>query len=282
MTQINGSICIVTGAASGIGQELALQAATRGASRIIATDVDEDRLESTVRLAGERGFVVEPAVFDVGSPEQVDNFISNTLPTLGESRLILFNNAGIALCAGRFQDTPIEECLRLLDINLHGVLRMTKGFYSHLLRTNQGHVVNLSSVFGLAGVDGNVAYCTSKFAVRGFTEALRMELINHRVRVTCVHPGGIKTNIVRNSKPIGPVMDQEKYQTLINDFERIAKTSAGQAARAILNSVEKNRSRLVIGWDGRQLDWMTRIFPSLYTQIIARQFRRKMGNPYES
>lgn len=282
MTKINGSICIITGAASGIGRQLAHLAAQRGAQRVIATDINPAGLEETVLTAAEQGWRLESAVFDTGSPEQVNEFVEQIVPSLAGGRLVLVNNAGIALCSGRFQDTSMEDFSRLLEINLMGVLRLTKGFYPYLISTNQGHIVNLSSVFGFAGVDGNAAYCTSKFAVRGFSESLRMELLNSNVRVTCVHPGGIKTDIVRNAKPAGQVMTEEKYQVLVDDFDRLAKTTAQQAANAILSAVERNQSRLVIGRDGRHVDWMTRLFPTLYTQLLMRHYRRKMMNPYDA
>ena len=161
MTTINGSVCIVTGAASGIGRSLAVGAAARGAKRVIGTDVNGDGLQETAGLLGSTTVSLESHQFDLGSSEQVDRFLADVLPTLNQDRLILFNNAGIALCSGRFQDTPLDEFVRLLDINLMAVLRLTKGFYRYLLEHGEGHVVNISSVFGLGGFDGNAAYCTS-------------------------------------------------------------------------------------------------------------------------
>ncbi len=281
MTRVRDSVCIVTGAASGIGRELVIQACQRGAGRVIGTDINGPGLAETDALVRSAGGKLESYVNDVGNAEQVNSFVDSVMPTLGGRRLILVNNAGIALCSGRFQDTTMEEFLRLLDINLIGAIRLTKGFYSYLLDHNEGHVVNVSSVFGLGGVDGQSAYCTSKFAIRGFTETLRMELHGSNVHVTCVHPGGIKTNIVRNSKPSGSVMTQEKYELLISDFDKIARTTADQAARQILNAIEKNRTRLVIGLDGKQFDWTTRILPIRYTALIIRQYRNKMVNPYD-
>jgi len=280
MTQIRDSICIVTGAASGIGRELAIQAAKRGARRVLATDVSQPGLTETCRIAESFGSKVESHLFDVGKQAEIDRFVSMVLPTLGASRLILFNNAGIAICTGRFQDTSMDEFLRLLDVNLLGVIRMTKGFYSHLLEQGEGHVANISSVFGLGGMDCHTAYCTSKFAVRGFTETLRMELADSKVNVTCVHPGGIKTNIVRNSSPSGTVITERQFDELIKEFDKIARTSSEKAASQILQAVERNKTRLVIGLDGKQFDWVTRLFPVRYTAIIKRRYRDKMANPY--
>jgi NAD(P)-dependent dehydrogenase (short-subunit alcohol dehydrogenase family) len=280
MTQIKDAVCIVTGAASGIGRQLAIQSASRGARRVLAADINLSELTETCRLAGRSNGQLESFGLDVGKPDEIHEFVNAVLPSLGKSRLVLFNNAGIGLCSGRFQDTPMEDFLRLLDVNLLGVLHMTRGFYDYLLAQGEGHVVNISSVFGLAGIDCQTAYCTSKFAVRGFTESLRMELSDSRVQVTCVHPGGIKTNIMRNTRPLGPTITSDHHDDLIKEFDKIARTTAEQAARQILNAVEKNKTRLVIGLDGKQLDWVTRLFPVGYTGIIQRMLKRTVTNPY--
>lgn len=281
MTEIRGSVCIVTGAGSGIGRELAIQSAKRGARRVIVTDVSQTGLDETCCLVSDRDARLEPHLFDVGMSDEINDFVQSVLPTLANDRLILINNAGMALCSGRFQDTPLESFERLLDVNLLGVIRLTKGFYGYLLKRGEGHVVNISSVFGLGGMDCQSAYCTSKFAVRGFTETLRMELSDSRVNVTCVHPGGIKTNIVRNSSPTGTMIDQELYDRIIRDFDKIASTTAEKAALQILDAVERNRTRLVIGFDGLQFDWVTRLFPVRYTAMIIRKYREQFSNPYE-
>jgi|688.fasta_scaffold00009_45 NAD(P)-dependent dehydrogenase (short-subunit alcohol dehydrogenase family) len=281
MTQIADSVCIVTGIGSGIGRHLAIQAAQRGARRIIGTDINSDSLSETARLAAQHGRPVEAHCFDVGSADAIGQFVGQVLPTLSGERLILINNAGIALTCGRFQDTPEQEFDRLLNINLMAVVRLTRAFFPYLLQTGSGHVVNVSSVFGFAGVDGNSAYCTAKFAVRGFTETLRMELADCQVNVTSVHPGGIKTNIVRSSPPGGQFVTAQDHQNMIESFDRIAKTLPEEAARQILNAVEKNKTRLVIGSDGKMLDWMTRLLPVLYTRVITRQYRSAVSSPYD-
>jgi len=280
MTQIADSVCLVTGIGSGIGRHLAIQAAQRGASRIIGTDINSDSLSETARLAAQHGRTVETHCFDVGSADSIGQFVAQVLPTLSGERLILINNAGIALTCGRFQDTPEHEFDRLLNINLMAVVRLTRAFFPYLLQTGSGHVVNVSSVFGFAGVDGNSAYCTAKFAVRGFTETLRMELADCQVNVTSVHPGGIKTNIVRSAPPGGQYVTAQDHQNMIESFDRIAKTLPEEAARQILNAVEKNKTRLVIGSDGKMLDWMTRLLPVLYTRVITRQYRSAVSSPY--
>ncbi|MBX3422035.1 MAG: SDR family NAD(P)-dependent oxidoreductase [Pirellulaceae bacterium] len=281
MTSIKDSVCVITGAGSGIGRELAVQAIQRQAKRVIVTDINGPGLRETEILIQQSGGRLEPHEFDVACTESLGRFVDAVLPSLAGDRLILFNNAGMAICAGRFQDTPLEDFMRVLDVNLTALVRLTKAFYGYLMEHNQGHVVNVSSVFGMAGVDGNAAYCTSKFAVRGFTESLRMELHQSNVNVTCVHPGGIKTNIVRNSTVSGQVITDDHYKQLVQDFDKVAITTASEAARQILQAVERNQMRLVIGRDGKMIDWMTRIFPVAYTKLFIRRFNKQLANPYQ-
>ncbi len=283
MTKIDSSVCIITGAASGIGRELAIQALKRGASKIIATDVNTEQLNETGELAcrGRDRSLFESHCFDIGSAHEIEQFVQLVQPTLADRRLILFNNAGMALCSGRFQDTPLDDFERLLNVNLLGVIRLTKAFYPYLLEKGEGHVVNISSVFGLFGMDGHSAYCTSKFGVRGFTETLRMELFDSNVNVTCVHPGGIRTNIARNSKIAGPTMDQAKYEQMVKEFDQVSPTTAASAATQILDAVEKNNTRLLIGSDARQIDWLARIFPVRYTKMAIARLKKSFSDPYK-
>lgn len=281
MTKIKDSVCIITGAASGMGRELAIQAAKRGASRIIATDISPSELAETEKLVAQVGFKLETYVFDIGEAAQINDFVSKILPGLDNKRLVLFNNAGMALCTGRFQDTPLEDFERLMSVNLMGVVRMTKAFYPYFMGKGEGHIINTSSVFGFAGIDGQTAYCTSKFAVRGFSETLRMELYQSNIQVTSVHPGAIMTNIVRKAMPSGEFMGEEDYKIKVEEFDKIAHTSAEKAARQILEAVEKNKTRLVIGFDGKQLDWVTRLFPSRYSGLLKNVLKKKFHNPYE-
>jgi butyryl-CoA dehydrogenase len=269
------TIVLITGAASGIGRQLAVQAAERGAT-VIATDRNELELEVTRQLAQNNGLLIQTHLLDVADSQAISQFAADQVPQFDGRKLVLINNAGVALSSGTFHDTSLEDFEWLLNINLWGTIRMTKAFYPYLIESNEGHIVNISSVFGLIGVALSVPYCTSKFGVRGFTESLRMELRGTGIGTTCVHPGGVKTNIVKNAlvKEAGRA---SRHQKSVIAFERQARTTAESAAQQILNAVEKKKSRLVIGVDGWAIDWMSRTFPVQYTAIIKKQFKKAFG-----
>jgi short-subunit dehydrogenase len=279
-SKLTNAIVIITGAASGMGQHMAIQAAQRGGT-VIATDVYETGLMETQSMAKNLGFPIEIQYLDVANKAEITAFAEKTLPILNNRKLILINNAGIGLMAGDFNDTPIDEFEKLININLWGVIRMTKAFYPYFIQQNQGHIVNISSIFGFGGMMHQSAYCTAKFGVRGFTESLRMELLGTNVSTTCVHPGGIKTNIVRNAPPKGSFATSEMHQNAIKEFDKNTPTSAESAARQILDAVENNKKRLIIGWDGKLFAFVIRLFPVSFTRILKSQIERVFTNPYK-
>ncbi len=231
------TVVLITGAGSGIGRSLAIQAAGCNA-RVIATDINEAGLAETNKLAGGK---LETHRLDVADAEAIAQFAAQLVPGLNGQPLVLVNNAGVALASGPFSETALADFEWLLSINLLGVIRMTKAFMPYLLHTNAGHIVNVSSVFGLAGVEHQSAYCTAKFGVRGFTETLRMELMPTNVGVTCVHPGGIRTNIARNSRiGSGGTVTPALHRQAAISFDKAAKTTADEAARQIWQGVEAN------------------------------------------
>lgn len=265
---LTNSVTLITGAASGIGRALALQAAQKGA-HVIATDINEAGLAETNKLAGGQ---LETHLLDVSDANAILAFANQIIPTLNGRPLILVNNAGVALASGPFSQTSLDEFDWLLSINLFGVIRMTKAFLPYLLRTNRGHLVNISSVFGLAGIQNQSAYCTAKFGVRGFTETLRMELMGTGVGVTTVHPGGIDTNIARAARlGSGGFVTEAMHRQGAISFKKAAITTPDEAARQIWAGVERRKVRVVIGSDGRLLDRITRLFPSGYTRMIKKR-----------
>lgn len=276
----SNSVVIVSGAASGIGRQVALQAAARSA-KVIATDVNTSGLQETRATALQQGSDLELHTLDVADKEAVFRFAREVIPQLEGRKLILINNAGVGLFSGSFKDTALEDFRWLLNINLWGTICMTKAFYPYLLERNEGHIINLSSVFGLGGFANQSAYCTSKFAVRGFTETLRMELQGTGIATTCVHPGGIRTNIVRNSLPKGTVATEAMHKKSVARFERAAKTSSEKAAKVILDAVESKKQRLLIGPDAKALDLVTRFFPVLYSRILKKEIDKTFTNPYK-
>lgn len=273
MNHLENHVIIVTGAASGIGQQIAIQAAARG-GYVIATDINASGLAETQKMA--YGKSMETQLLDVSKPEAILAFAEKTIPTLQGRPLVLINNAGVALDSGNFDTTSLTDFEWLLSINLWGVVRMTKAFLPYFLETNQGHIVNISSVFGLAGIMGQSAYCTAKFGVRGFTETLRMELYNTKIATTVVHPGGIKTNIAHNARPGGAIDEQTHQKNAELFIAELTITTAAEAARQILEAVRLKKAKLVIGKDGRQIDFFTRLLPVGYTKIFLKQLTKVM------
>ncbi len=271
MSSLRTHTILITGAGSGIGRQLTIQAAATGAP-VMATDVNLDGLEETARLAGG---TVTTHQLDVSDAAAIRQFASDIIPTLNRRPLLLVNNAGVALASGPFSTTELDDFEWLLNVNLWGVIRMTKAFLPYMMEQNAGHIVNLSSVFGLAGVMNQSAYCTAKFGVRGFSDVLRMELLDTPIRVTCVHPGGIKTNIAASARQgiNTPVTDAMK-QTIVSSFERAARTTPDEAARQIWRGVEQDKARVLIGADARQIEWVTRLFPTRYVTIIRSKIDR--------
>ena len=263
---------LITGAGSGIGRELARQTALTGA-QVIATDVNEATLAETNQLANGK---LQTHRLDVADAAAIQAFADQIIPTLDPSRpLILINNAGVALGSGPFATTDLTDFEWLLSINLWGVVRMTKAFLPHMIAHNRGQIVNISSVFGLAGVENQSAYCTAKFGVRGFSDVLRMELLDTGIGVTCVHPGGIKTNIAAAARiGQGGFVTEAMHKQGAASFADAAKTTPQRAAEIILAGIARRKARVLIGNDARQIEWVTRLFPTRYVSIIKRQIQK--------
>jgi short-subunit dehydrogenase len=276
MTAIGGASVAVTGAASGIGRALALELAARGANLALA-DRDEAGLmavsaEIDSRTEGKTKVTTHRV--DVGEPAQIEGFAqaaSAAHPALN----ILINNAGVALL-GQFGEIDQAQMDWLMNINFWGVVRSTRAFLPLLSRQREAHIVNLSSIFGIVAPPGQTAYAAAKFAVRGFSEALRHELqmANSAVRLSVVHPGGVSTNIARNSRTGTGVTDNARRAQSIERFDAVAKTTPQAAARRIIEGIEKNRPRILIGSDARMMDLLQRLRPASYWAVLARRLER--------
>jgi butyryl-CoA dehydrogenase len=269
MSQIKDSVFIVTGAASGIGRALAIQAADAGAI-VIATDINETGLSETASLTSG---TIEKYMLDVTDPEQIQVFANETIKKYFHERFILVNNAGVALFSGSFLETSLTDFEWLLNINLWGVVRMTKAFLRHLVKQNQGHIVNISSVLGITGMPENSAYSTAKFGVKGFSDVLKFELLRTNVKISTVHPGGIKTGIARNSRLGGKKSNAEARKSIENFERSVLKMSPERAAAIILEGIEKDRQRILVGNDARTMDIIARVFPNTYHKVLARMFK---------
>lgn len=262
--KLDGAIAAITGAGSGIGRALALELAARG-NDLAISDVDEVGLAETERSCAAHGVVVSRSIVDVADRAAVESWAGFVVERHGGVNLIV-NNAGVAMSAPA-ADQPIDDFGWLMGINFWGVVHGTQAFLPHLSASGEGHIVNISSVFGLMSIPSQAAYNASKFAVRGYSDTLRMELemADSPVSVTTVHPGGIKTAIARNARQ---VIDQWEATDLAERFEKhIARTSPDKAARQILKAVERNRRRALIGPDAPLFDLVARLPASLSQRI---------------
>jgi len=265
MKKFSDRIAVVTGAASGIGRCLALQLAERGCILALA-DKNMEGLKATGDAVSEYGGRYSLHELDVSDREAMEAFADNVVSTHGGVHL-LFNNAGVT-AIDHIDTMDYANFEWVMNINFWGVVYGTKAFLPHLKKSDEAHITNISSLFGLLAVPSQGAYNASKFAVRGFTEALKMELADTQVGVSSVHPGGIKTSIVRNARVAEGSMAVTKKE-IGSQFDSLAKTTADKAASVILNGIEKNRRRILVGWDAKILDLIVRLFPASY-EYIAR------------
>lgn len=265
MKNFKDKIAVITGAGSGIGQALALELAKKGAV-LILSDKNADTLAETESMTKAFGASCYTYVVDVSDENAILDFYKKVIKQHKHIDL-LFNNAGFALGKIALKDVKIEDFKKIMDVNVYGVVHHTKLFLETLLARPEAVIVNISSLFGIVGVADQVAYCTSKFAVRGFTEALRMELIDTKVQVHCVHPGGINTNIYRNA------VHYEKNASLDEKFQKaLERTSPEQAAKVIIKGVESKNERILIGIDAEIGDRLARTMPVGYTAVVKKVF----------
>ena len=269
MKDFQNKVAVITGAGSGIGRALARDLAAAGA-RLALSDVNQVGLQETADSLGLGSDRLITEAFDVADRDAFYAFAERVTGHFGAAHMV-FNNAGVALGA-TVEDMSYEDFEWLMGINFWGVVHGTKAFLPHLKAAGDGHIVNVSSVFGLIGVPTQSAYNASKFAVRGFTEALRQELEMEGGRVSCtsVHPGGIKTNIARNARMGAGVEkitgDVDKAR---RDFEKMFRTTPEEASQTILKGVKGNKRRVLIGSDARAIDSMQRLMPTAYQRIMV-------------
>lgn len=274
MKSFNNKVAAITGAGSGIGRALALELAAQNCA-LSLSDVNETGLAETAKLLADSGVKVTTAKVDVAKLEQVQALAKKTVKDHGKVNLV-FNNAGVAV-AGTVEGLSYEEYEWITNINYWGVVYGTKEFLPHLKASGDGHIINISSVFGLFAQPTQSAYNATKFAVRGFTESLRQELDMTRspVSATCVHPGGIKTNIARSARTNESMRaitggDPAKATA---DFEKMFTTTAKKAAQVILAGVQRDARRVLIGNDARAFDFMQRLLPTAYQSLVTRAMK---------
>jgi short-subunit dehydrogenase len=285
MTAIRGAAAAVTGAASGIGRALSLELAAGGCDLALA-DRDEAGLQTLAAEIARIFNTAEPNSLyparkitthrvDVAQPAEIAEF-ARAATASHPGLNIVVNNAGVALM-GDFGEIDQAQMDWLMNINFWGVVHATRAFLPHLALQREAHIVNLSSLFGLVAPPGQTAYAAAKFAVRGFSESLRHELqtAGSPIRLSVVHPGGVATNIARNSRSGSGVTDNARRAELIERFDNAARTTPASAARQIIRGIEHNAPRILIGTDARCLDLVQRFRPATYWKLVAKIFNKR-------
>lgn len=277
MKNFSGKVAAITGAGSGIGQATALALAAEGCHLALA-DISQSGLDETQAKIGNKKINVSTHLVDVGNRDAVYQFATDVVAKHGRVNIIM-NNAGVGL-GETVEAMSYDNFEWLMNINFWGVVYGTKAFLPLLKQSGEGHIINISSIFGMIGVPTQSAYNAAKFAVRGFTESLReeLELEQGCVSASSVHPGGVKTNIARNSR-MGDMgaLNQGSHDEIAQMFEKIAMTTPESAAKTILTGVRKNQRRILIGADATLIDTTQRLLPSGYQRILERLFQINSG-----
>ena len=275
MKSFKDKVAVITGAGSGMGRYLAILLAQDGAD-VVVCDINQETLKETVELIRKYNVSISSHVLDVANKQDIESLPKKVIDQHGKVDLI-FNNAGVSTDK-HFKDMAEENWDWVMGINFQGVINSTRAFIPHLKDRPEAAIVNTSSIFGMVAVPGQTVYHATKFAVRGFTESLALEMAdtNENLQVHCVHPGHIGTNIVANSRMDEERFDQDEQTTSI--FKRQSPTSLeemekqfreggmhpSRAAQIILNGVKKNKRRIFVGLDAKLLELSQRIFPNKY------------------
>jgi len=270
MSFLSNGVAVITGAGSGIGRALAQQLAAAGSALALADWHEQDLLATAQSLQSKKALVTTH-VLDI-SQEQAVNSFAEDVAKRHESVTLLINNAGVAL-KGNFEEVSLDDFRWVMNINFWGIVYGVRYFLPLLKCEKRSHIVDLSSVFGLIAPPEQAAYCSSKFAVRGFTECLRHELADSPVRVSCVHPGGVKTSITRHAR-IGAGVKGLDIEAEATRFEKLFRTSAQDAAARILRGVERSEPRILIGSDALQIDVVQRLRPATYWKTLSKAFEK--------
>ena len=276
MKNLQDKVVVITGAASGIGKALAQHFAKAG-SHLALNDFNEDGLAQTVKelKAIATGKIIS-APFDVSKVENFEKFAQQISEEFGCVDIVI-NNAGVALGRVSVEEVTYQDFEWVMNINFWGMVYGTKTFLPFLKKQSEAALINISSVFGIAGIGHQGPYCASKFAIRGLTESLRMEAMMDfpHVKIHSVHPGGIKTDIAKNSRWAGDVISEEMQEEVTKRFEKMFITTPESAAATIVKGIQKKQSKILIGKDAKQLDLMVRLMPQGYTKLVINRFKKE-------
>lgn len=259
----NQKIVVITGAGSGMGRSMAVQLAAAGAV-VLLSDKNEEGLKETKALVEAANGKCKTYVVNVAERSRIEAFAKEVLAEFNYID-VLINNAGMAIGEATLNEIKLEDFELLINVNMWGVIHHTRVFLDSLLTRPEAAVVNTSSVFGLMGIPGQIPYCISKYAVRGFTESLRLELNGTNVAVTCVHPGGIDTNIVSNG------IHYKNKETTIQEFKKLVITSSDKAASIIIKAIRKKSKRVMVGPDAKLVRLVTQLAPDLIDGFILKK-----------
>lgn len=266
MKSFSNKVAAITGAGSGMGRALAVQLAKLNCAVAISDVVDENLLE-TESLIKEYDVKVTRHLVDVSDRSVMEQYASEVNTTHGKVNLI-FNNAGVSVTDSA-EHMNYEDFEWLMNINFWGVVHGTRAFLPYLKEASEAHIINTSSIFGILSFPTQSAYNASKFAVRGYTESLRQELADTHIGVSCVHPGGVKTNIIKTSRYTPSDNESPTKEEFEENFEQMAALTSGEAALIILRGVEKNKARILVGKDAKLLTWISRLAPVNYPRLLA-------------
>lgn len=275
MKDFKDKVVVITGAGSGMGRALAIQFAQKGA-KVALNDWNKDSLSETLDLVQQEGGEGIIRHFDVSDKHSVYGFAEEVVAHFGHVDVVI-NNAGYALPSRSIEMTEYEEFEQLIGVNMWGVIYGSKAFLPYLKKRSEGVLMNTSSVFGIFGYPTQGPYCTAKFAVRGFTETLRLELEAEgvkNVQVCCIHPGGIQTGIVKNIDHSKTNLTKEEIEEGEKTFLDYAPTTSEDAAAQIIKAIQKKRVKLLIGRDARFMDFITRLLPTRYSKILLKGLKR--------
>jgi butyryl-CoA dehydrogenase len=264
LKNFNQKIVVITGAGSGMGRSLAKQLAESGAT-VLLSDKNEAGLNETRRMIEEAGKgACKTYLVDVGKREEIDAFAKQVLDEFKYID-VLINNAGMAIGEATLNEIPLEDFELLINVNMWGVIHHTRAFLDILISRPEAAIVNTSSVFGLMDIPSQIPYCVSKYAVRGFTESLRLELVKTNVAVTCVHPGGIDTDIAKNG------IHYKNREKAVEHFKTLVITSADKAAGIIIKAIRKKSKRVMVGPDAKLIRFVSQAAPGLLESYILKK-----------